>query len=167
MARSSLGLGISWSLIAAAALLACGGGAPPASSPSTGSEPGATPAADDAAAADLKWSDTMPVKDKAVFMKKKVMPAMSKSFQEYDAKEYANFSCKTCHGPQMKPHPVDFLPELHIKDGKMAEAVEHPEIAKFMHEKVVPEMAELFGKPPYDPATNQGFGCGGCHKINM
>ena len=39
--------------------------------------------------------------------------------------------------------------------------------AKFMGEKVSPQMAALFGKKPYDPATNEGFGCGGCHKINM
>jgi hypothetical protein len=164
MRRSSFGLGISWSMIAAAALLACGGGQP---APATPEGPGAEPAAEGEGSADLVWKDDMPVKDKGLFMKKKVMPAMSKSFKEFDAKEYADFSCKTCHGPQMKPKPVDFLPELNIKDGKMKEAEEHPELAKFMHEKVVPEMAALFGKPPYDPATNSGFGCGGCHKINM
>jgi hypothetical protein len=67
----------------------------------------------------------------------------------------------------MKPHPVDFLPELHVKDGKLVEAAEHPEMAKFMGEKVSPAMADLFGKPHYDPATGKGFGCGGCHKMNM
>lgn len=161
MGRSVSMLGIAF--VAAAALIGCGGSQPAASSPG---EPGAEPAAE-GGGEDLVWKDDMPTKDKGVFMKKKVMPAMSKSFQEYDAKTYANFSCKTCHGPQMKPKPVDFLPELNIKDGKMKEAEEHPEIAKFMHEKVVPEMAALFGKPVYDPKTQQGFGCGGCHKINM
>lgn len=165
MERSSLGLGIFWSMLAAAALLGCGGGQPAPAAPSS-EAPGAEPAAQ-GDGADLVWSDSMPVKDKGIFMKKKVMPVMSKSFKEFDAKEFADFSCKTCHGPQMKPKPVDFLPELHVKDGKLKEAEEHPEIATFMHEKVVPEMAALFGKPPYDPATNTGFGCGGCHKVNM
>jgi hypothetical protein len=168
MGRSLSVLGFTLSLALAAALSACGGSQPAASAPT---EPGAAPAADapaaDGGGEDLVWKDDMPDKDKAVFMKKKVMPAMSKSFQEFDAKEFANFSCKTCHGPQMKPKPVDFLPPLNIKDGKMKEAEEHPEIAKFMHEKVAPEMAALFGKPVYDPKTQQGFGCGGCHKINM
>lgn len=109
----------------------------------------------------------MPVKDKAAFMKKKVMPEMSKLFQEFDSKEFADFSCKTCHGPQMKPKPSDFLPVLEVKDGKMEEAEKHPEVAKFMMEKVTPAMAQIFGKPPYDPATHQGFGCGGCHKVTM
>jgi hypothetical protein len=164
MARSSFGLGLSWSVIAAAALLACGGGQP---APTTPAEPGAGPAAEGEGSADLKWSDDLPVKDKGAFMKKKVMPEMGALFKEFDAKEFANFGCKTCHGPQMKPKPVDFLPELHIKDGKVVEAAEHPEIAKFMGEKVTPAMAALFGKPHYDPATGQGFGCGGCHKMNM
>lgn len=109
----------------------------------------------------------MSTKEKAEFMKTKVMPAMTKVFQDYDAKAYANFSCKTCHGKDMKPKPVMALPELHVKDGKLAEADKKPEVAKFMGEKVVPAMAELFGKPPYDPKTNSGFGCGGCHKMNM
>lgn len=147
-------------LFAAAVLAACGGSQP---APVTSAEPAAS--AEDGE--QLVWKDDMPDKDKALFMKKKVMPVMSKSFQEFDPKEFADVSCKTCHGPQMKPHPVDFLPELNFKDGKLKEAEEHPEMAKFMHDKVVPQMAELFGKPQYDPATKQGFGCGGCHKINM
>ncbi len=109
----------------------------------------------------------MSTKDKAAFMKTKVMPAMTKVFQDYDAKEYAGFSCKTCHGKEMKPKPVMALPELNMKGGKMVEAEKKPELAKFMHDKVVPAMAELFGKQPYDPKTNEGFGCGGCHKVNM
>lgn len=106
-------------------------------------------------------------KEKGAFMKKKVMPAMSKVFKDHDAKEYAEFGCKTCHGPNFKPHPVDFLPTLHFKDGKMAEAEKEPEMVKFMHDSVTPAMAELFGKKPYDPATNEGFGCKGCHNVEM
>jgi hypothetical protein len=157
------------SLFTVAALAACGGGQPAPAAPDGAAPAGETPApsADAGGGDDLVWKDDMPDKDKAVFMKKKVMPVMAKVFQDYDPKEYANVGCKTCHGKDMKPHPVDALPELHIKDGKMKEFEEHPEIAKFMHEKVVPEMAKLFGKPEYDPKTQQGFGCGGCHKINM
>jgi hypothetical protein len=59
------------------------------------------------------------------------------------------------------------LPELHMKDGKLVEGEKEPALVKFMAEKVAPGMAELFGKPPYDPKTNSGFGCTGCHKVNM
>jgi hypothetical protein len=162
MGRSSAVLGIAW--FAAAVLAGCGGSQP---GPESAAGPGATEAADGSSGADLVWRDDMPDKEKALFMKKKVMPVMGKAFHEFDPKEFAEVSCKTCHGPQMKPHPVDYLPELNFKDGKFKEAEEHPELAQFMHDKVVPQMAALFGKPVYDPATQQGFGCGGCHKINM
>jgi len=59
------------------------------------------------------------------------------------------------------------LPELHFKDGKLTEADTNPDIVKFMHDKVAPQMADIFGKKPYDPATKEGFGCNGCHKVNM
>ena len=169
--RRSYYLGLSSVLALAALLAACGGSQPAATTPA---EPGAAPAGEAPAAdapagggADLKWSDDLPVKDKAAFMKQKVMPTMSKVFKDHDAKAYEKFSCKTCHGADMKPKPVDALPELHFKDGKLAEAEKYPDVVKFMHDEVSPKMAELFGKPPYDPATKAGFGCGGCHKINM
>jgi hypothetical protein len=161
MARSTYCLG----LLLATALVACGGAQPAAEAPAA---PGAAPAAEaPGGGAELVWKDDMPTKDKAEFMKQKVMPAMSKTFQEYDAKKYAKFSCKTCHGPEMKPKPVDALPELHFKAGKLAEADTNPDIVKFMHDKVSPQMADIFGKKPYDPATKEGFGCNGCHKVNM
>ena len=164
MGRSLHFLNLSWSLVGAALLLACGGSQP---APAAPGEPGAAPAAEAPAGGALVWSDSLSDKQKADFMKAKVVPAMTKSFQEFDGKKYAEFGCKNCHGPTFKPHPVDFLPELHFKDGKITEAAEHPEIAQFMHDKVVPQMAELFGQKPYDPATNEGFGCKGCHKIAM
>lgn len=100
-------------------------------------------------------------------MKAHVMPRMSKVFQAADAAKYAAFTCKTCHGPEFKPSPKDFLPKLVIKDGKPTAMADHPEVVKFMAEKVVPEMAATLGKAPYDPKTHQGFGCGGCHAIEM
>jgi hypothetical protein len=148
-----------------AALLACGGGQPAATPAEAGVTPSSEPVGDSGGGE--VWSDTMSDKEKGAFMKKKVVPPMSKLFQEFDAKKFEKFDCKTCHGPSFKPHPQDFLPELHVKDGKIVEAAEHPEMAKFMGEKVTPAMAEIFGKKPYDPATHEGFGCGGCHKMNM
>jgi hypothetical protein len=155
----------------AAVLAACGGSQPAPATPGEGAAPaGETPAAEapaEGAGADMVWKDDMPTKDKGAFMKAKVVPAMSKVFQGHDAAKYAKFGCKTCHGPDMKPKPTEALPELHMKDGKLVEADKMPEMVKFMHEEVVPKMAEVFGKPPYDPKTNSGFGCGGCHKMNM
>jgi hypothetical protein len=139
--------------------LACGGSSPGPAAPTAG---GAAPAS----AAPAAWSDDMPMDQKGAFMKAKVAPDMAKVFQGMNASRYADFGCKTCHGPEGKD-PPDFLPKLAMKDGKMTAFAEKPEIAKFMAEKVVPQMASILGKPAYDPATKSGFGCGGCHTIEM
>lgn len=100
------------------------------------------------------------------FMSTRVMPPMSKVFKEHDAKRFAEVTCKTCHGPMYK-EPKEFLPKLVMKDGKLTSFAEKPEVSKFMAEKVVPAMASAMGQAPYDPATHKGFGCGGCHAIEM
>ena len=97
------------------------------------------------------------------FMKTRVVPAMGPVFKAHAAK-YAEFSCKTCHGPEYKD-PHEFLPKLTMKGGTLTAFAEKPEMAKFMAESVVPNMATAMGLPPYDMKTHQGFGCGGCHTI--
>jgi len=104
--------------------------------------------------------------EQVAFMKKNVVPHMDPVFKANNAERYAKFGCKTCHGPAFKK-PEEFLPKLTFKDGNLTAFKEKPEVAKFMAEKVVPEMAAAMGMKPYDPATKQGFGCGGCHTIKM
>ncbi|MFO0612599.1 MAG: hypothetical protein U0414_08435 [Polyangiaceae bacterium] len=114
-----------------------------------------------------KWSDLKNDGDRAAFMSKAIVPAMKPVFSEFDAAKYGKFGCETCHGPQRKA-PKDFLPKLTLKGGK--EFVVSPDkaaVLKFMMEKVTPEMAKAMGEKPYDPATKTGFGCGGCHVIDM
>jgi hypothetical protein len=141
------------------------GGATPAPSAVPSSAPSPAASADDVVVP-ATWSTTMPKEAQIAFMKKNVAPRMAKVFQGADAARYASFGCKTCHGPQFKP-PKEFLPHLTLKDGKMTAFGDKPEVAKFMAEHVVPEMASAMGQPPYDPQTHQGFGCGGCHAIDM
>ena len=102
----------------------------------------------------------------AAFMKQNIMPAMSKVFQEHDAKKYGDFSCKTCHGPNYQ-NPKEFLPHLTFKGGKITAFADKPAISKWMVEKVSPDMAKAMGLPHYDPKTKQGFGCAGCHTVDM
>lgn len=106
------------------------------------------------------------MEQRVAFMKQNVAPRMGKVFQSANPTHYADFGCKTCHGPDSKD-PKAFLPKLALKDGNLTAFAEKPEVAKFMHEKVVPEMAALFGQQPYNPETKQGFGCAGCHTIEM
>jgi hypothetical protein len=178
--------------LGASALAACGGGQPeptapagtpsampsgapsaaPAASatpPSASASASAAPAASASAAAPAQaptWSKDMTKEQKSAFMKAHIVPRMSKVFKEADGKKYAEFGCKTCHGPQYKD-PQEFLPKLTMKDGKLTAFAEKPVIAKYMAEKIVPEMASAMGMKPYDPATHQGFGCTGCHKVDM
>ena len=171
-------------LLVSSAVAACGGGqaepstpsspspigqtaetAPPAAGAADGGPTAATSPAPAAPADGPVWSDSMSKDQKVAFMKTHVVPRMTKVFQAADAKRYAAFGCKTCHGPQFK-EPNEFLPHLTMKDGKITSFADKPQISKFMAENVVPEMAAAMGQKPYDPQTHQGFGCAGCHKVD-
>jgi hypothetical protein len=144
--------------------------APTAAAPAEAPKPAETAAAPAPEAAPAPAHDMWKkefTKDEAVaFMKKNVVPEMEPVFKGYDAKMFDKFSCKTCHGPAFK-NPHDFLPKLTFKDGKITSFEKKPEISKFMAEQVVPHMATAMGMKPFDPATKEGFGCGGCHTVNM
>ncbi len=151
--------------------IACGGGTPTPVTPTDGVSSAvptdsAAPSSSVAPAAPMtKWSDDAPMADQAAFMKSTILPHMSKTFQDHDAKKYADFSCKTCHGPN-RENPHKFLPKLKMSgDGVKKLMAEKPEVFKWMHETVEPEMAKSMGAQPYDMTTNTGFGCKGCHAV--
>jgi cytochrome c553 len=95
-----------------------------------------------------------------------VFPKMRAAFVEFDAKEYSAFACQTCHGNDMEM--VDFkmpnkLYSLNKAD-PVTDAKEYDEeTTQLMVDVVVPEMAKLLDMEPYDPETQKGFGCFGCH----
>jgi hypothetical protein len=173
-------------LLLAFVAAACGGAQPapeappaPSAAPATPEAPAAPPAAPTAAAPTEPapsaapaeppaptWSDDMPVEQKKAFMKTVVIPRMSKVFQAYNADHYKDFTCHNCHGKTFSK-TQEALPKLTFQGGHMTAFKDKPEVAKFMAEKVMPEMASIFGKPEFDPKTMQGFGCGGCHTVNM
>lgn len=100
------------------------------------------------------------------FMKKQVVPTMKPLFQKFDAKEFANFGCKTCHGKEpakvkyKMPNPeLEKLDWAALKDGK-----QHPETAKWMADVVKPEMAKLLGEEEMSQTNPKGFGCTHCHQ---
>ncbi|MBL9021500.1 MAG: hypothetical protein JNL21_04845 [Myxococcales bacterium] len=116
------------------------------------------------------WKD-MTADEKKKFMATDVMPAMAKTFGEFDAKEFGKFECVTCHGDAGKGDKATFkmpnpkLPKLDPKDGFKKHAAKHQKDLDFMMQKVTPQMAQLIGAQPFDPATGQGFGCAGCHEM--
>jgi hypothetical protein len=119
-----------------------------------------------ALAADFDF-DKLAKEDKVKFMKQKVMPTMKPLFQKFDKKEFASFTCKTCHGkdpPGTKyKMPSKDLPELDfdaIKAGK-----EDPNVVEFMSKTVKPQMAKLLNKPEMTETNHKGFGCLDCHTM--
>jgi hypothetical protein len=111
----------------------------------------------------------MSVQEQKDYMMELVMPIMQGHFQAFDDDMYAEFGCPTCHGPE--PDERDFkmpdaaLPSLPAPDtAEWDEMMQEPSsLVLFMQNDVVPTMAALLGKPAFDPATGEGFGCLDCH----
>ncbi len=119
-----------------------------------------------AAANDFNF-DKLDHKARVEFMKTKVMPAMKTAFQDFDAKKFGKFNCKTCHGKNAEKNkfkmPNADIPKLDfaaLKAGKQA-----PKMAEFMGKTVEPQMAQLLNMPVYNPEKPDPsqFGCLGCH----
>jgi thiol:disulfide interchange protein DsbA len=101
-------------------------------------------------------------------MKTHVMPRMGAQFAKFDATHYGKMTCVTCHGENPRDRkfkmPNPDLPKLPMTPaGFQKLAAEKPAMLRFMKEVVTPEMARMLGEAQYDPKTQQGFGCGGCH----
>ena len=111
--------------------------------------------------------DKLSYEEKQDFMKKNVVPPMKKAFQKFDAKEYANFGCKTCHGKDPKKTKYKMPnPELPKLDFAKLKAGEDKEAAKFMAEVVKPDMAKILEVKEMNPEHPElgGFGCLDCHE---
>ena len=112
--------------------------------------------------------DKMTHDQKADFMKKNVVPPMKAAFQKFDAKKYANFGCKTCHGKDPKatkwkmPNPK--LPKLDF--AALDAGKQEPKAAEFMSKVVKPQMAKILGENELDKAHPEagGFSCLDCHE---
>jgi hypothetical protein len=116
------------------------------------------------AASDFDF-DKLSHDDKVKFMKTKVMPAMKPAFQKFDSKEFASFTCKTCHGkdPQKVKYemPNPELPQLDFEALKAGKGDQ--KMVEFMAKTVKPEMARLLERPEMTETVHEGFGCLDCH----
>jgi len=144
--------------------------AQPSASESASAAPteSAAPSASASAAAAPSW-DQLNHAQRLEVMKTVVVPKLGADFKGFDAKKFDHFGCTTCHGERIKqgnfkmPNPG--LPHLSYTDGFKKERDKHPAMLKFMMDKVEPDMVAAIGEKPYDPKTNTGFGCGGCHIV--
>lgn len=115
---------------------------------------------DDMNEPELSWQE-MDFDQRQAYMASDVLPAMQAAFADYDGERFGAITCATCHGagvedgtfsmPSQGLFPIDFA---NFPTGPGAD---------FMSTVVVPEMAELLDMEPFDPDTNEGFGCLGCH----
>ncbi len=86
------------------------------------------------------------------WMGTEVLPAMAKLFEEFDSARYkGKFSCNTCHGENYNTVDYKMPHTLFPMDPKnpITENDSDPNLAKyakFMKEKVMPEMKRLMGK---------------------
>lgn len=146
------------------ALTACG---PKAAGPAGHAGP-AGPAAGGAVATaalpDVPFDD-LNHEQRAQYMKERVMPAMAPIFRQHDPAEFAEFTCKTCHGPGAADGDFEMpnagLPKLDFADLSAYK----PADLEWMGKEVKPAMAKLLGRPAMDPANPdpKAFGCLGCH----
>lgn len=96
-----------------------------------------------------------------------VLPVMGRLFQQHDGKPDAELTCRSCHGADAEavgyamPHGLPPLDPKHMPDPN--EATPRGRMARFMTDRVTPEMIELLEVSPYDPRTGRGFGCFSCH----
>jgi hypothetical protein len=127
----------------------------------------AAPALPPVPAAPKPWAD-MTHEERLGVMKTAVFPNMKTAFQSFDSKDFADFTCKTCHGEaavkaKKFKMPNAGLPKLDFKNQLKDDMAKHPDTVKFMHEVVVPQMVTMLGEKPFDMKTMTGFGCNGCH----
>ena len=136
----------------------------PSASASTLAVASAAPSASMGAVA---WKD-MTAPQRKEYMSTVVLPKMKEEFAQFNAQAYTDMNCVTCHGDGAKngkfgmPNPD--LPKLPgDQAGFEALMNKKPVVMRFMASKVVPDMAHFVGESPYNPETQQGFGCFECH----
>ncbi|MGE0549572.1 MAG: hypothetical protein AB7O24_13185 [Kofleriaceae bacterium] len=142
-------------VVAVIALIACGSKSPSTTTTANAAKP---------ALPDVPF-DQLDHDQRAQFMDEKVVPAMAEIFKAYDPQKYAQFGCKTCHGPGAEkgefhmPNPD--LPKLNFSDMSKFK----PEALEWMNTKVKPTMASLLKQPEMTKDNPEGFGCLECHTM--
>jgi hypothetical protein len=111
--------------------------------------------------------DALSASQKMELMKGTVTPNMKADFHAFDATDYADFDCKSCHGANASAKhfkmPNPDLPKLDVEHGFAKDKAAHPKAMEFMQQKVQPRMAKMLGQPEHSTAHPDGFGCMDCH----
>jgi len=160
---------------AALALALAAGGAPPAEATTdttdTATDASATTGGDTedvVPSPPTPWEE-MSMDDRRRWMGTEVLPRMAPLFEEHDAERFGGFGCESCHGDDMVDRSFEMpnpgILALHPTGSEEQQQMvqEHPEMVRFMFNRVVPTMQTLLGAPDFDVATGEGFSCYYCH----
>ena len=109
--------------------------------------------------------EDMDFDERKEFMMQIVEPAMQELFQEYDADEFASFSCSTCHGEDGEdleyelPNGLEPLSQADFPVGNIDDP-DRRAFALFMEDEIVPAIAEHLGRT----VGVGGVRCTTCHE---
>jgi len=114
-----------------------------------------------------EWED-LDEDQRRLFMECEVVPEMRDLFQEFDADEYSNFSCDTCHGADREEVDHEMpngLEELPMGGFPFSQSDDPEEAAygEFMEQEVLGAMQDLLVRSS-DFQDPEFFGCYGCHE---
>lgn len=114
-----------------------------------------------------QW-DAMDHEAREDFMSKAVLPIMAEKFKAFNADQYSDFDCASCHGAGAADDtfkmPSPDLPSLSMEEIQNPDA-DHQAITEFMMTTVKPTVANLLGEPEVSDENPQGFGCFNCHTM--
>jgi hypothetical protein len=116
------------------------------------------------------WED-LDTEGRREFMNWEVFEPMKALFQDFDATEYADFDCETCHGDNMWAVDFDMPnggPALSLSGFPFSQSSDPEEAAygEFMEDDVIDDFVEILDITPFNPQTGEGFGCYGCHELD-
>lgn len=109
--------------------------------------------------------DSLDHEQRIQFMKEVVLPTMEPLFKGHDATKYAEFGCKTCHGPSAEQGKFDMPNEGLPKLFGPGMAKFKKEDLEWMGKEIKPTMAKLLKQTEYSEANPKGFGCLECHTM--
>lgn len=151
-------------LLTGVLLAACGAGT---AEPTT-QETTPTPSLDEITGPPKPWGE-MTFDERKRYMGREVLPVMTELFKSYDPGEFSGFFCDTCHGDDPADRnyamPSPSLPTLYPTGSPEQEQAvrDHPEMVRFMFNRITPTMQRLLGAPEFDATTGEGFTCFACH----
>lgn len=107
------------------------------------------------------WQD-MDFDQRKEYMTQIVEPEMQAIFQEFDAVEYAEFACSTCHGDDAEDVEYEMPNGLHpLRFPLNPSTPEEEAYIEFMEDDVIGPMADLVDQE----VGMSGFRCTACHEL--